>query len=62
MNLNNGSRKHVRCAATLVEYSLMLALIAVVLIVGVSLLASSLKQSYTQVNDSVEAAVASSVP
>ena len=47
-----------RRGATMPEYSIMLALIAVVLIVGVSALAQSLKGSYTKVNDHVVAAVA----
>ena len=43
--------------ATVVEYSLMLALIGVVLIVAVLQLTQHLKSSYTRVNDAVVAAV-----
>ena len=46
-----------RRGATVVEYSLMLALIGVVLIVAVLQLTQHLKSSYTRVNDAVVAAV-----
>jgi pilus assembly protein Flp/PilA len=40
--------------ATMVEYGLMIALIAVVLIVTVALLGTSLKESFANVNAGVE--------
>ena len=42
--------------ATMVEYGLMIALIAVVLIVTVSILGTSLKESFANVNSGVVAA------
>ena len=40
--------------ATMVEYGLMIALIAVVLIITVALLGTSLKESFANVNAGVE--------